>query len=219
MQVKGKESCVEVARTVCTEVSDQASTSEKSSRNDQTASSSSQSWCPAEKSSTYWQSLNCELTSFNFSASPFHLVILLHPFLHCHICYVNKIYSFPQTEDSLDNELCYYTYTGGQVDGEVLLLHIVLFCNSIPTLCHLIIRFSVDCYQPHQVKSVDVSYDLKCEDAPSHYGHGYGKDQSKVKMSTMSHGWHPMSRNFDPGVLQQTQNLPSHLKYHPGDPG
>ena len=64
-----------------------------------------------------------------------------------------------------------------------------------------------------------MSYDLKCEDAPSHYGHGYGKDQSKVKMSTMSHGWHPMSRNFDPGVLQQTQNLPSHLKYHPGDPG
>jgi len=53
-----------------------------------------------------------------------------------------------ETEDSLDNELCYYTYTGGQVDGEV--------------------------------KSVDVSYDLKCEDAPSHYGHGYGKDQSKV---------------------------------------
>ena len=32
----------------------------------------------------------------------------------------------------------------------------------------------------HQVKSVDVAYDLKCEDAPSHYGHGYGKDQSKV---------------------------------------
>ena len=31
-----------------------------------------------------------------------------------------------------------------------------------------------------QVKSVDVAYDLKCEDAPSHYGHGYGKDQSKV---------------------------------------
>jgi len=53
-----------------------------------------------------------------------------------------------ESEESVDNELCYYTYTDGQVEGEV--------------------------------KSVDVSYDLKCEDAPSHYGHGYGKDQSKV---------------------------------------
>ena len=142
---------------------------------------------------------------------PFILSSSSYPFLHCHICYVNRIYSFPQTEDSLDNELCYYTYTGGQVDGEVLLLHIVLFCNSIPTLCHLIIRFSVDCYQPHQVKSVDVSYDLKCEDAPSHYGHGYGKDQSKVKMSTMSHGWHPMSRithKFDQILTQVCYNKP-----------
>ena len=76
---------------------------------------------------------------------------------------------------------------------------------------HLIIRFSVDCYQPHQVKSVDVSYDLKCEDAPSHYGHGYGKDQSKVKMSTMSHGWHPMSRithKFDQILTQVCYNKP-----------
>jgi len=53
-----------------------------------------------------------------------------------------------ESEESVDNELCYYTYTDGQVEGEV--------------------------------KSVDVAYDLKCEDAPSHYGHGYGKDQSKV---------------------------------------
>ena len=30
-----------------------------------------------------------------------------------------------------------------------------------------------------------MSYDLKCEDAPSHYGHGYGKDQSKVTMITI----------------------------------
>ena len=30
------------------------------------------------------------------------------------------------------------------------------------------------------MKTVDVAYDLKCEDAPAHYGHGYGKDLSKV---------------------------------------
>ena len=33
-----------------------------------------------------------------------------------------------------------------------------------------------------QVKTVDVAYDLKCEDAPAHYGHGYGKDLSKVTL-------------------------------------
>ena len=32
------------------------------------------------------------------------------------------------------------------------------------------------------MKTVDVAYDLKCEDAPAHYGHGYGKDLSKVTL-------------------------------------
>ena len=34
------------------------------------------------------------------------------------------------------------------------------------------------------MKTVDVAYDLNCEDAPAHYGHGYGKDLSKVTLLT-----------------------------------
>ena len=86
------------------------------------------------------------------------------------------------------------------------------------------------------MKSVDVSYDLKCEDAPSHYGHGYGKDQSKVTMIltitmitkklimiSLAHSSTQLTVSsccqFALGVLQQTKTLPLNLKHHVGDPG
>ena len=70
----------------------------------------SQSWCPAEKSSTYWQSLNCELTTFNFSASPFHLVIF--------------IISFPTLSYLLCKWNIFFSTDWGFVGQWALLLHI-----------------------------------------------------------------------------------------------
>ena len=52
-----------------------------------------------------------------------------------------------QSEESVDNELCYYKYVEGEVEGEVT--------------------------------SVQVEYELECEDQPQHYG-AYGKDKSQV---------------------------------------
>ena len=54
-----------------------------------------------------------------------------------------------QSEESVDNELCYYKYVEGEVEGEVT--------------------------------SVEVEYELECEDQPQHYG-AYGKDKSQVRV-------------------------------------
>ena len=201
MQVEGKESCVDVARTVCTEVTQPSSgcdivnsslnrqiwdntewctfavcqqplckqrplllfdillqpsfASETPTKQDQHAfeisdlypaglfieywfwtwSSDQKASCSAEKSlalllAQAFQILKLILRDTLPSNNTIYISYL--PKFYCvlsyHICckwlFSNKMFSV-QSEESVDNELCYYTYTDGQVEGEVfsLLLH------------------------------------------------------------------------------------------------